>query len=85
MVAEDVERLLPLRRWVKGWMRTEFVHNASDGGGLIVVVITEEVCGAPEEMLIHDVVRSVSEINDVLIVVDVPVLVMVVAGLEVDA
>ncbi len=36
-------------------------------------------------MLIHDVMRSVSEINDVLIVVDVPVLVLVVAGLEVDA
>ncbi len=39
MVTEDVERLLPLQRWERGWMRTEFIHNTSRGSGLIVVVI----------------------------------------------
>ena len=52
---------------------------------MVVVVVTREVCGAAEEMLDYDMVGSVSEVDDVLVVVDISVLVVVVAGLEIDA
>ena len=67
-------------------MRIEVVHYLDRGGCLVVVIVAGyKICGAAEEMLIYNVVGRVSEIDNVLVVVDVSVLVVVVAGLEVDA